>query len=201
MRMLALGDSYTTGTGAAPADRWPVQLGVLLTSRGFNLEPPEIVAANGWTTIDLRKAITATTLTPPYDLLTLLIGVNDQFDRLGAERYREGFSRLLQIAIELTCGQAEHVIVLSIPDYSETPFAQSMDTQTIRSELDAFNMINHKLSIEAAAQYVDITSISRQVAEAPSLLAEDGLHPSGKMYAQWAQLVLPLAEEILSHKL
>lgn len=201
MRMLALGDSYTTGTGAAPADRWPVQLGVLLISRGFNLEPPEIVAANGWTTIDLRKAITATTLTPPYDLLTLLIGVNDQFDRLGAERYREGFSRLLQIAIELTCGQAEHVIVLSIPDYSETPFAQSMDTQTIHSELEAFNMINHELSIEAAAQYLDITSISRQAAEDPSLLAEDGLHPSGKMYAQWAQLVLPLAEEILSHKL
>lgn len=201
MRMLALGDSYTTGTGAAPADRWPVQLGVLLTSRGFNLGPPEIVAANGWTTIDLRKAITATTLTPPYDLLTLLIGVNDQFDRLGAERYREGFSRLLQIAIELTCGHAEHVIVLSIPDYSETPFAQSMDTQTIRSELETFNMINHELSIEAAAQYLDITSISRQVAEDPSLLAEDGLHPSGKMYAQWAQLVLPLAEEILSHKL
>lgn len=197
MRMLALGDSYTIGTGTSPTDRWPVQLGVLLDNGGFEIGPPEIIAANGWTTVDLLIAISAAALKPSYDLVTLLVGVNDQFDQLGAHRYREGFASLLQIAIELTSGQAEHVIVLSIPDYSLTPFAQSKDTEAIRSEIAAFNKINHQLSIEAAVQYLDITSISRQAAQDPSWLAEDGLHPSGKMYTLWAQLILPVAEEIL----
>ncbi|MCH7588750.1 MAG: SGNH/GDSL hydrolase family protein [Chloroflexi bacterium] len=200
MRMLALGDSYTIGTGSSPADRWAVQIGVLLNTHGFKLEPPDIIAANGWTTVDLQRAIAAATLTPSYDLVTLLIGVNDQYDGLGPERYQDGFTSLLQIAIGLTSGQAEHVIVLSIPDYSVTPFAQSMDTEAIRSEIAAFNVINHQLSIEAAAQYVDLGVSSQHAIQDPALLADDGLHPSGKMYALWAHIILPFAEEILSHK-
>lgn len=201
MRMLALGDSYTIGTGSSPTDRWPVQLGVLLNTHGLKLEPPDIIAANGWTTVDLQRAIAAATLTPSYDLVTLLIGVNDQYDRLGPERYQDGFTSLLQIAIGLTSGQAEHVIVLSIPDYSVTPFAQSMDTEAIRSEIAAFNKINHELSIEAAVQYIDITVSSLLASHDPASLAEDGLHPSGKMYAHWAQIILPVAKGILGDKM
>jgi len=173
---------------------------VLLNAHGFRLAHPEIIAANGWTTVDLQHGIATKAMTPPYDLVMLLIGVNDQFEGFGAKRYRDGFTRLLQVAIELTSGHPEHVIVLSIADYSMTPFAQSMDTEAIRSEIAAFNVINHQLSIEAAAQYVELGASSQHAIQDPALLADDGLHPSGKMYALWAHIILPFAEEILSHK-
>jgi lysophospholipase L1-like esterase len=196
-RFLALGDSYTIGEGVPAAERWPVQLAGLLHERGRPVNPPQIIARTGWTTSDLESALDQADLTPPYDLVTLLIGVNDQFRGWSANRYRDGFASLLGRAINLAGGDPQRVIVLSIPDYGVTPFGQRWDPQTIRSEIDRFNEINLELTQEAGARYVDVTPVSREAGGDPSLLASDGLHPSGKMYAQWAQSALPVALAVL----
>ena len=196
-RFLALGDSYTIGESVPTAERWPVQLAGLLRERGRPVDPPQIIARTGWTTSDLESALDQAELTPPYDLVTLLIGVNDQYRGWSADRTRDGFASLLDRAIDLTGGDPQRVIVLSIPDYSVTPFGQQRDPQAIRSEIDRFNEINLALTQEAGARYVDVTPASREAGGDPSLLAPDGLHPSGKMYAQWAQSTLPAALAVL----
>ena len=196
-RILALGDSYTIGESVPAAERWPVQLAGLLRERGRPVDPPQIIARTGWTTSDLESALDQAELTPPYDLVTLLIGVNDQYRGWNADRTRDGFASLLDRAIDLTGGDPQRVIVLSIPDYSVTPFGQRQDPQAIRSEIDRFNEINLELTQEAGARYVDVTPASREAGGDPSLLAPDGLHPSGKMYAQWAQSTLPAALAVL----
>jgi len=196
-RFLALGDSYTIGESVPAAERWPVQLAGLLRERGLPVDPPQIIARTGWTTSDLESALDQAELTPPYDLVTLLIGVNDQYRGWSADRYRDGFASLLGRAINLAGGDPQRVIVLSIPDYSVTPFGQRRDPQAIRGEIDRFNEINLELTQEAGTRYVDVTPASREATGDPSLLAPDGLHPSGKMYAQWAQSTLPTALAVL----
>jgi lysophospholipase L1-like esterase len=193
VRILALGDSYTIGEGVPAEEQWSVQLAGLLRDRGFVVDPPQVIATTGWTTSDLESAVNRSDLSPPYDLVTLLIGVNDQYQGWSAGRYRDGFADLLRRAIELAGGDPRRVIVLSIPDYSVTPFSQRLDRQAIRTEIDQFNVINRELTRQLGAHYVDVTPISREAGDDPSLLAPDGLHPSGEMYAQWARLVLPAA--------
>ena len=196
-RFLALGDSYTIGESVPTAERWPVQLAGLLREQGRPINPPQIIARTGWTTSDLDSALDQEELTPPYDLVTLLIGVNDQYRGWSADRYRDGFDNLLGRAIDLAGGDPQRVIVLSIPDYSVTPFGQRRDPQAIRNEIDRFNEINLELTQEAGTRYVDVTPASREASGDPSLLAPDGLHPSGKMYAQWAQSALSAALAVL----
>lgn len=193
MRYLALGDSYTIGEGVAEALRWPVQLVQRLNQQGFALQAPTIVARTGWTTAELGAAMDHAQLAPPYDLVSLLIGVNNQYRRRSLDEYRGQFVALLLRAIDLAGGEAGRVLVLSIPDWGATPFAKGQDRAAIGSAIDDFNRANAEETQRLGAHYVDVTPESRQAANDPGLIARDGLHPSGKMYAEWAQLALPAA--------
>lgn len=195
--ILALGDSYTIGEGIPIQESWPYQLADRLRERRFSLHPPTLLAETGWTTEDLLRAIEETELKANYDLVTLLIGVNDQYDGIPMDHYQEHFQEGLQRAILLSGGEPRRVIVLSIPDYSVTPFAQRSNREAIRSEIRQFNHVNRTLASQAGVQYIDVTAISQRAEGDPSLLAPDGLHPSGKMYAAWVDLLLPASAGIL----
>jgi len=196
-RFLALGDSYTIGESVQPVERWPVQLAALLRGRGIDIGEPEIIARTGWTTDELDAAITTADPKGPYQLVSLLIGVNNQYRGRDAEQYRNQFRGLLQRASAFAGGQASHVVVLSIPDWGVTPFAASRDRRKIAREIDQFNAINRQETLGAGARYVDVTPVSRRASEDPLLNASDGLHPSGSMYRSWAELALPAALEAL----
>jgi lysophospholipase L1-like esterase len=129
----------------------------------------------------------------PFALVSLLIGVNDQYRGRSSDAYRRQFRQLLHMAITYADGHAAHVIVLSIPDWSVTPFAAEHQRAAIATAIDHFNVINRQETAQAGARYVDVTPVSRQARQDASLLATDGLHPSGKMYTKWVELVLPTA--------
>ena len=185
---LALGDSYTIGESANEFERWPLQLTAALRARGIVIGDPTIIARTGWTTDELNDAIDKAELNGTYDVVSLLIGVNNQYRGRTAENYREEFRGLLKRAIGFAGNRPQRVVVLSIPDWGVTPFAEGRDRKKIAREIDDFNTINFEETVRAGAQYVDVTPISREAVRDPSLLAADGLHPSGKMYAAWAQL-------------
>ena len=193
MKFLALGDSYTIGEGVAAADRWPVQLAALLREQGQDFAEPQIIARTGWTTDELSDAIDAADPRGPYDLVSLLIGVNNQYRGRGTEEYRAEFAGLLQRAIGFAGGDASRVIVLSIPDWGATPFAEGRSRANIAAEIDVFNAINRQETERLGARYVDITPQSRTAGSNPAFLAPDGLHYSGLTYAEWARLALPAA--------
>lgn len=192
LRYLALGDSYTIGEGVAPEERWPNHLVRLLAMRGVRMAPPEIVATTGWTTDELQAGIEAATLSPPYDLVSLLIGVNNQYRGRDLAEYREQFRALLGRATQFA-GAADRVLVLSIPDWGVTPFADGRDRAAIAAEIERFNAAKQEEAGRAGARYVDILPLSRLAARAPHLSAADGLHPAGAMYALWAEVALPHA--------
>jgi lysophospholipase L1-like esterase len=194
---LALGDSYTIGESVEPGLRWPVQLVTALNSEGVEAEAPVIIARTGWTTDELQVGIAEAGLAETFDLVSLLIGVNNQYRGRDLEEYRTQFVALLNTAIGFAGGRAENVLVLSIPDWGVMPFAEGRDRVQIGLEIDAFNRVNREESLRAGARYVDVTGISREAREEPGLVAEDGLHPSGAMYARWAEASLPAALEIL----
>lgn len=188
--LLALGDSYTIGEGVAEEDRWPRQLVQTLRQRGESWSTPQIIAKTGWTTDELQAAIREQELAPEYDWVTLLIGVNNQYRGRDLEEYRQQFRELLELAIEKTGGHPQRVIVLSIPDWGVTPFAtaRGRDPAVIAAQIDQFNQVNRQETAQRNAHYVDITPLSRQVADRPQeFLVADQLHPSGEMYRQWAQ--------------
>lgn len=191
-RFLALGDSYTIGEGVAPSERWPD----LLAAR-LGIGAPQIIAKTGWTTDELNAAIDAAAPTGPFDLVTLLIGVNNQYRGRDAEEYRREFAALLQRAIAFAGGVAGRVVVVSIPDWGVTPFAEGRDRAQIARDIDRFNEINREETARAGARYVDVTPVSREAANDPSLTAADNLHPSAAMYRRWVELVLPHAREAL----
>jgi lysophospholipase L1-like esterase len=193
LRILALGDSYTIGEGVSPQERWPVRLAERLRAEGLTVDEPRIIARTGWTTDELASSIESAELDTEYDLVTLLIGVNNQYRGRSVEEYREQFRQLLNRAVELAGGRPERVIVLSIPDWGVTPFAQGRDRAAIAEQIDAFNLVKQVETEESGAWYVDITPFSREAARDGSLLAGDGLHPSGRMYAAWAEMALPAA--------
>ena len=197
MRFLALGDSYTIGEGVAEAERWPVQLTGLLRDRGVDVADPQIIARTGWTTDELSAAIDNTDPPGPYALVSLLIGVNNQYRGRSAEQYRGEFAALLRRAIGFAGGEASRVIVLSIPDWGVTPFAEGRDRGRIAAEIDAYNAINREEAERAGAHWVDVTPQSRAAGADPAFLVADGLHPSGRAYAEWARLALPAALEAL----
>ena len=195
-RYLALGDSYTIGGSVEEAERFPNQLAAMLAAEDVTVDV-QIIARTGWTTDELWQGIQANTVTPPYDMVSLLIGVNNQYRGRSSEEYREGFIFLLNKAIEYAGGDAKRVIVFSIPDWGVTPFAYGKDTTQIANEIDAFNKINLEESTKAGTHYVDVTPSSRLALNDKTLIAGDGLHPSGKMYAEWAKSALPIALSIL----
>lgn len=193
LRFLALGDSYTIGESVETSQRWPVQLAEILRDKGIEVAPPSIIAQTGWTTAELAAGIDAADPQGKFGLVSLLIGVNNQYRGLDAEEYRLEFRQLLERAIAFAGGRPDRVIVLSIPDWGVTPFAEGEDRERIAREIDQFNLINREETERANARYVDVTPVSREAATDPSLVADDGLHPSGKMYAAWAELALPEA--------
>jgi lysophospholipase L1-like esterase len=198
LRYLALGDSYTIGESVAEAARWPVQLVARLRAEGVPLAEPQIVAQTGWTTDELMAGIETAESHGPFDLVSLLIGVNNQYRGRSQAEYRQQFATLLQQAVSFARDQPHRVIVLSIPDWSVTPFAAGRDRDQIAAEIDAFNAINRIETERLGAHYVDITPTSRQAQTNPELTAEDGLHPSGQMYAAWVELVLPVARRAVA---
>jgi lysophospholipase L1-like esterase len=192
IRFLALGDSYTIGESVAPSDRWPNGL-----ARALRIPEPQIIAKTGWTTDELSAAIDAADPKGPFDLVTLLIGVNNQYRGRSADEYRQQFDALLKRAIGFAGGSAQRVVVVSIPDWGVTPFAEGRDRAKIGREIDRYNAINREETLRAGARYVDITPISRRASSDPSLVAPDGLHPSGRMYSEWVKLALSEVEGAL----
>ena len=198
VRVLALGDSYTIGEGVAEADRWPVRLVAMLRARGLNVAAPRIIARTGWTTDELSAGIDDARPDSSYDLVTLLIGVNNQFRGRSEEEYRTQFRALLERAIAFAGRRAARVVVVSIPDWGVTPFAAGRDRSAIARTIDCFNAVNRDETSRAGAQYADVTSVSRRAAGDASLSAGDGLHPSAAMYAAWLDIIFPISLRILA---
>lgn len=189
-KFLALGDSYTIGESVAPDERWPVQLVKALNGKSENFAPPHIIATTGWRTDDLKKAILADDPRHDYDLVSLLIGVNNQYQGKSSKDYEAEFEELLRMAIDFAGGDESKVLVVSIPDYGYTPFGKEK-LKTISREIDEFNAVNRSISKKHNVTYVYITDISRLGFDDPELVASDGLHPSGKMYGKWVDEILP----------
>ncbi|PHN02333.1 lysophospholipase [Flavilitoribacter nigricans DSM 23189 = NBRC 102662] len=193
---LALGDSYTIGQSVPESDRFPVQLSARLEQDSFEVAELNIIARTGWTTDELLAGILKAD--PPdstYNLVSLLIGVNNQYRGRSLENYQEEFTVLLLRALELAGGRADRVLVLSIPDYGVTPFVSSEEqAQRVGEEIDAFNDAAAQICLAYEVRFLNITQISRQAANDTSLIASDGLHPSGEMYAKWVDLMLPIVK-------
>jgi lysophospholipase L1-like esterase len=190
---LALGDSYTIGEGVAINDRFPHLTVAKLAAENILFSSPRYVATTGWTTAELLAAIQAQGISGTFDMVTLLIGVNDQYRGLDTAGYRTRFTQLLDKALGFAANRTSRVFVLSIPDYSATPFVQPDKKDQVSRGIDAFNAINREITNRYGITYIDITPLSRAAAGDPSLLAGDGLHYSRKEHALWAEL---LAAEI-----
>ncbi|RBL94141.1 SGNH/GDSL hydrolase family protein [Chitinophaga flava] len=183
---LALGDSYTIGECVAETERFPEQTVELLRSKGIAVQTPRIVATTGWTTDELEQGIRDAHITGTYDIVTLLIGVNNQYRGRDLTEYREQFTALLQQAIGFAGNRPSHVVVLSIPDWGVTPFAADRDRAAIATQIDAYNAANKDIAASIGVHWLNITPYTREAAHDITLVASDGLHPSGKDYARWA---------------
>ena len=188
---LALGDSYTIGQGVNASERFPAQTLDLLKLRSIKTAQLTYIATTGWTSAELDKSISQQNLTN-YDFVTVLIGVNDQFQGVDTSAYIRNFTSILNRAIQVTRGESQHVLVLSIPDYSLTPEGKKLDTTKIKREIDVFNRLNKNLAKILKCQYLDITVLGREAKSNPSWVARDGLHPSAIAYKKWAESIGPL---------
>lgn len=189
VRFLALGDSYTIGEGVAETQRWPAQLVNALMLQGYSCHQPEIVAVTGWRTDDLKRALNERKFSGVFNLVSLMIGVNNQYQKGEPAVYEKEFEALLLMAIDYAGRNPASVLVLSIPDYGYTPFGLARQSE-ISPQIDAFNKINKAVAEKYGVAYVDVTDISRNGLNDPGLIAEDGLHPSAKMYGLWVQRIL-----------
>jgi lysophospholipase L1-like esterase len=196
--LLCLGDSYTIGESVLPTENFPNQTIGLLRKAGYTFHDPEIVAKTGWTTDELQAAIDKHSFKDSYDFVTLLIGVNNQYRGRTVGDYKPGFESLLKQAIQFANNNAEHVIVLSIPDWGATPFASDRDTKQIAVEIDSYNAANRALAEQYKVGYIDITPASRKGARDRSLVATDGLHPSAKQYTKWSEKLSLLIKSLVN---
>ncbi|MHA7128360.1 SGNH/GDSL hydrolase family protein [Algoriphagus namhaensis] len=189
MTYLALGDSYTIGEGVADADRYPNQL-IPLLDNSERWEEPKIIAKTGWTVDELEAGINAeTTLEASYDLVTLLIGVNNQYRGRSVEEYAVDFEKMLLRAIGFAGDKPDHVVVLSIPDWGITRFAKNrgVNQQEVAAGIDAYNQTKREICDKYGVKFIDITADYRAVGAADEMQAEDGLHPSALIYSDWAE--------------
>jgi len=190
---LALGDSYTIGESVATAENFPNQVLSIIKNDLGTIEPVRIIAKTGWTTDELEKGIVAAnaveTLRTSYDFVSLLIGVNNQYRGRDVNNYKIEFEALLKIAIQFAGNKSDHVVVVSIPDWGATPFANGSDRKKIASEIDAYNEANKKIAEQYHVHYIDITAWTREAVNNKTMVAGDGLHPSGKEYKRWAQKI------------
>lgn len=195
---LALGDSYTIGEKVPEKENFPNQVCHMLTAKGIFIAHPQIIAKTGWTTDELRDGIKKEKTQSHYDFVSLLIGVNNQYRGRSTEEYASEFESLVKQAIQFGGNDPSHIIVLSIPDWGVTPFAFGRDRAQIAHEIDAYNAINRQIAARLGVHYIDITPGTREAPSDPALVAEDGLHPSGKEYARWAAKTAALVEEIVA---
>ncbi len=194
--ILCLGDSYTVGESVALHESFPYQTLQLLRKKGLHFHAPEIVAKTGWTTFELADHILHTLFSGQYDFVTLLIGVNNQYRSFGADDYKNDFEFLLRKAIHFAGDNPQHVIVLSIPDWSATQHAKEKEKKKISLEIDTFNSINKSISAQYKVQYINITESTREAIKDKSLMAPDSLHPSGKEYAKWANHLADIIQKL-----
>lgn len=187
---LALGDSYTIGQSVPEKDRFPVLLVNELNAKNYNFNAPKIIAQTGWTTGELKDVILKENISKKYDLVTLLIGVNNQFRGNSIEVFRTEFIELLNIAISFADNEIKNVIVVSIPDWGVSPFGENRDRSKISEEIDLFNAVKKEETLKRNIKFIDITPISRQAINKPNYFANDGLHFSGAMHQLWVDEIM-----------
>lgn len=194
---LALGDSYTIGESVEESERWPVQLVKLLNERGIAIANPKIIAKTGWRTDDLQNGISKDKkLRPSYDLVSLLIGVNNQYQGKPIDQYKKEFEELIKAAVQFANNDPKKVFVVSIPDYGKTPFGAKKESK-IEKELNEYNRIAKHISLSYGIPFFNITPISREAKERLELVAKDKLHPSGQMYTEWVSLFVDEVAKII----
>ncbi len=196
---LALGDSYTIGESVEESERWPVQLSKKLTSGGIAAGSPRIIATTGWTTDELSSAIKDAGIDRTYDLVSLLIGVNNQYRGYPFETYTKEFTQLLNTAISIAGNTPDKVFVVSIPDYGVTPFGKKKDPLKIATELDQYNATAKEICETKNVTFINITDISKMALNDSTLVANDGLHPSGRMYTAWVDRIYPEVKQLLNN--
>lgn len=189
---LALGDSYTIGEQVPLLENFPFQTVKLLRQQNIEVSDPVIVAKTGWTTDELAQALREEGIKETFSFVTLLIGVNNQYRGRALENYQQEFTQLLNQSIAFANGHTHRVTVLSIPDWGVTPFAHDRDRNKVAQEIDAYNAANKALTQAYKCNYLDITESTRANGNHQEYLAEDGLHPSGKEYAVWAERLAPV---------
>lgn len=194
---LALGDSYTIGESVSYDERWPVQLAARIRESGDLIDDPVIIAKTGWTTGELLQAIGESGIKDTFDLVTLLIGVNNQYRGYDTANYRSELKMLIDKSVAFAGGDNKRVIMVSIPDWGVTPFAAERNRVKISEEIDIFNSIMRSEAERRKIVFVDITPVSRMAGSKPELVAGDGLHPSGEMYSLWVDLVLPYSIAVI----
>ncbi|HVG14647.1 MAG TPA: SGNH/GDSL hydrolase family protein [Chitinophagaceae bacterium] len=196
LQYLALGDSYTIGQSVGEKERFPFFVSSMLRDLQVAINDPKYIARTGWSTIALQAAISAENPPGTFDIVSLLIGVNDQYQGLDTAGYRIRFTQLLASAIQLAGNKKSNVFVLSIPDYSVTPYVASGKAR-VSSEIESFNSINKDITTRQGIVYVDITPSTREAGTDASLLADDGLHYSAKEHRRWAEKLAPLIKVVL----
>jgi len=194
---LALGDSYTIGEQVEAKKNFPNQVVAILKERGIAFNEPRIIAQTGWTTDELQAAINSSEAKGPYDLVTLLTGVNNQYRGRQVNDYIPEFESLLKQALHFAGNNPARVIVLSIPDWGVTPFAEGRDRKQVAKEIDEYNSANQSIAKKYNVHYINITENTREAAHDISLLADDKLHPSGKEYTRWAKKLAAVIQEIM----
>lgn len=195
---LALGDSYTIGEGVQEAGRYPNQTVELVKKSGLQFGEPTIIAKTGWTTDELDAGINAAGIeNNTYDLVTLLIGVNNQYRGRNIENYKDEFEDLLKKSIKFAKGNTNHVVVISIPDWGITPFAseRGSDHERVKNEIDLFNQANEEIAKNLGVHYIKITDRYREIGALPEMLVEDKLHPSDLVYEEWAKKLAKIIEQ------
>lgn len=186
--LLSLGDSYSIGEGVETNDNFPHQAVEFLLKTGYMFALPDVLAKTGWTAQDLLSAIKTTHLKEQYSFVTLLIGVNNQYQELDIKEYESAYRILLNIAIQFAGGKPESVFVFSIPDWGKTPFASSRNTAGINKEIRKYNQLNQQIAESQQVNFIRTIDPDTEHYE-PGDLAEDKLHPSGKVYARWARML------------
>nr|WP_283773992.1 SGNH/GDSL hydrolase family protein [Aquiflexum sp. TKW24L] len=195
---LALGDSYTIGEGVEESGRYPNQAVEIWKSNNLIFKDPTIIAKTGWTTDELDKGINDTGVEgKTYDLVTLLIGVNNQYRGRTVSDYEVEFRKMLTKAIKFAKGDPKHVVVISIPDWGVTPFAanRGTDSEKVAKEIDAYNAAKKSISTEMGVHYIDITDEYRKIGALPEMVVEDKLHPSALVYKSWAEKLTKIVSE------
>ena len=187
--MLALGDSYTIGEQVEEQERWPHQFAAALRKEGVEVGDPDYIATTGWTTSDLLEGMSVSvSREKQYNLVSILIGVNNQYQGLDMDLYEPELRQIIEQAVSIAGGQRSRVFIFSIPDYAYTPFGKG--DPGISREIDAYNRVKERVAREYGISFINITPISRQALSEPELVAGDGLHPSGVQYGAWVKKLL-----------